>query len=156
MDKNKEQMLTLTKELLSCRAPSLPYPVFFFEQMIKLQIKDLKEGRPWKIVTPSQFLETFTHSEFSEQNLLCELYLHDKACLMDTQNNPVPLIGEIHLSSFASFVNNRVHWLSASHTIRKNEESLTLWIQREPRAPLFVISRHKRNLTFLYKFQQLD
>ena len=31
MEKDKEHMLTLTHELLSCRAPSLSYPIFLFE-----------------------------------------------------------------------------------------------------------------------------
>ena len=84
MEKNKEQMLNLTHELLSYGGPSLSYPVFLFKQMILFQIKALKKGRHWKIVTPSQFLETFTQSEFFEQNLLCELYLHARARMMDT------------------------------------------------------------------------
>ena len=58
--KDKEQMLPLTQELLSCRDPYLSYPIFIFEQMTLFKIKDLKEGGSWKIVTPSQFLETFT------------------------------------------------------------------------------------------------
>ena len=62
--KDKEQMLPLTQELLSCRAPYLSYPIFIFEQMTLFKIKDLKEGGSWKIVTPSQFLETFTQSNF--------------------------------------------------------------------------------------------
>ena len=106
-------------------------------------------------MTPSQFLETFTQSEFSEQNLMCELYFHDRAPLMDTQANPVPCIWDIHLRSFDSFVNNHVRWLSAPQTIRKNEDSSTLCIWGEPRAPLFVIAMHKINLTFPDEFWQL-
>ena len=34
MEKNKEHMVTLTQDLLSYRAPSPSYPVFFFEQII--------------------------------------------------------------------------------------------------------------------------
>ena len=84
MQKDKEQMLTLTQELLICRAPSPSYPVFLFEHMTLFKIKALKEGISWEIVTPSQFLETFTQGNFSEQNLLCELYLNEIAYLMDS------------------------------------------------------------------------
>ena len=52
MQKEKEQMLTLTQDLLSCRAPSPSYHVFLLEHMTLFKIKDLKKGRPWKIVTP--------------------------------------------------------------------------------------------------------
>ena len=115
----------------------------------------LKEGISWHIVTPSQFFETFTHSEFYEQNLLCELYMHDRSCLMDTQANPVPHIGYIHLRSFIYFGNNHVHWLSASHTIQRNEDISTLCIRGEPRSHLLLIARHKRNLTVPGKVNQL-
>ena len=64
MWKDKEKMLTLTHDLLSYRTPSKSYPVFLFEHMTLFHIKDLKEGRPWKIVTPSQVLETLTQSDF--------------------------------------------------------------------------------------------
>ena len=90
-------------------------------------------------MTPSQFLDTFNQSEFSEQNLLCELYLHDRACMMDTHANPIPRIGDIQLRSFSYFVNNHVHWLSSSHTIRRNEDSSTVWIRGEPRYSFFFI-----------------
>ena len=72
-----------------------------------------------------------------------------------TQSNPFPHIVDIHLRSFTSFFNNHVHWLSASQTIKRNEDSSTLWIQGEPRAPLFLIDKHKRKITFLDKFNQL-
>ena len=75
---------------------------------------------------------------------------------MDTQANPVPHIGDIHLISFSSFVINHVCWLRASQTIRRNEDSSTPWIHGEPRGPLFLITRHKRNLKFLDKTNQLD
>ena len=45
MQKDKEQMFTLTRDLLSCRAPS--YPMFLFEHMTLFKIKALKEGRSW-------------------------------------------------------------------------------------------------------------
>ena len=75
---------------------------------------------------------------------------------MDTQDNPVPHIGDIRLRSFVSFVNKHVHWLSASQTIQRNEDISTPWIRGEPRDPLFFIARHKRNLKFLDKVNQLD
>ena len=119
MHKEKEQMCTLTQELLSCRDPSPSYPVFLFQQMTLLKIRALKEGRPWKIMTTPHFLENFTRSDFAEHNFLCELYLHEMACLMDPQSNPVPHIGDIHLRSFTSFVTNHMHQWNASQTIHR-------------------------------------
>ena len=144
MEKDKELMLTLSHELFSCKPPSPSYPIFLFEHMTLFHIKDLKEGSTSQVVTPSQFLETFTQSEFSDQNLPCELYLHNRACLMDTQANPVPRIWDIHARSFTSFVTNHAHWWSSSQTIRRNEDSFTLSIHGEARAHVPLIARHKK------------
>ena len=135
MEKDKELMLTLSHELFTCKPPSPSYPIFLFEHMTLFQIKDLKEGSTSQVVTPSQFLETLTQSEFVCTKLLCELYLHDKTYLMDTKANPFPYIGDIILRSFTSFVLNHVCQLRPSQTIRRNEENFTLWIRGEPRAP---------------------
>ena len=108
MEKDKELMLTLSHELFSCKPPSPSYPIFLLEHMTLFQIKDLKQGSTSQVVTPSQFLETFTQSEFVCTKLLCELYLHDKTYLMDTQANPFPYIGDIILISFTPFVINHV------------------------------------------------
>ena len=59
MQKEKDQLHILSQELLSTMEPSPSYPVFLFEQIIWFKLKAVKEGRPYKIETSSQFLETF-------------------------------------------------------------------------------------------------
>ena len=78
-------MYILIQELLSYRAPSPSYSIFIFEQTTLFKIRSLKEGKPYHIMTTPQFLDTFTQSDFLRHNLLCELYLHEMACLMDSQ-----------------------------------------------------------------------
>ena len=58
MKKEKEQVYTLSQELLSCRGPSLSYSVFLYEQMTLFKLKSLKEGRPHQLFTVPQFLDT--------------------------------------------------------------------------------------------------
>ena len=48
--KEKEQMDTLTSELLSCRVPSPSYPMFLFEQMTMFKRRVLKEVKPCQIM----------------------------------------------------------------------------------------------------------
>ena len=64
MQKEKDQMYALSQELLSSRAPSPSYPVFLYEQMTLFKLKALQEGRPYQLLIPSQFLETFLSSSF--------------------------------------------------------------------------------------------
>ena len=81
-------------------------------------------------------------SIFNEQNLLCDLYLHDMACPMDIRSNPTPYLGDVQLRAFASFINNHVQWENAFHTISQNEANSNLWIRSEPQSPRFLLTLH--------------
>ena len=98
----------LFQELLGTRVPSSSYPVFLFEQFIWFKLRAVKEGRSYEIETSTKFLETFLGSDFEDQNLLCELYLHELAFPLDHNSNPVPFSGDVQLRDFSSFVSNHV------------------------------------------------
>ena len=83
MQKEKDQLYILSRELMSSRAPSPSYHVFLYEQFTWFKLKDLKEGRPYEVTYSTQFMETFIKSIVTEKNLLCELYLHEMACPLD-------------------------------------------------------------------------
>ena len=125
-------MYNLIQELLSCRAPYPSYPMFLYEKMALFKIRALKEGRPYKVFSTPKLLETFIKSDFLDQNLLCDFFLHERACPIDIHSNPVPYLGDIQLRSFTSFVTNHIHWWSSIHTIQKNEDTSTLWVQSDP------------------------
>ena len=91
-------------------------------------------------------MDTFIKNDFSDQNLLCELFLHERACPMDAHSNPVPYLGDIQLRAFTSFVTNHMHWWSAIQTIQNNEETSTLWVRSEPQSPTSLRIRHMRQL----------
>ena len=101
-------MYALSQELLGTRVPSSSYPIFLFEQFIWFELRDVKEGRSYEIATSVEFLETFLRSNFEDQNLLCELYLHEMACPLACHLNPIPFSGDVQLRAFASFVSNHV------------------------------------------------
>ena len=83
MQVEKDQLYTLSHELLGTRVPSSSCPVFLFKKFIWFKLRAVKEGRSYEIATSSKFLETFLGSDFEDQNLLCELYLHEMACPLD-------------------------------------------------------------------------
>ena len=68
------------------------------------------------------------------------------ACLMESQSNPVPHIGDIHLREFTTFVTNHMHWWDASQTIHRNEENSTFLIRSKPQDLVPLISRYKKHL----------
>ena len=79
-------------------------------------------------------------SSFTEQNLLCELYLLEMACPLDRYSNPAPYLGDVHLRDFSSFVSNHVQWESSFQTISQNEANSNLWIRHEPQSPLLLLT----------------
>ena len=128
MQVEKDQMHALSQELLGTRVPSSSYPVFLFEQFIWFKLRVVKEGRSYEIKTSAKFLETFLRSNFEDQNLLCELYLHEMACPLDRHSNPVPFSGDVQLRSFASFMSNHVQWERYFQTFSHNEAHSNLWV----------------------------
>ena len=85
--------------------------------------------------------------------MLCELYLHEVACPMNIQFNPISHIGDVHLRAFTSFFTNQMLWWNASLTIQKNEEKSTLWIRGEPQSYVAIIEKHQK---FLYSPSKVD
>ena len=136
-------MYDLSRELISTRKPSSSYPVFLFEQFVWFKLKAVQEGRLFEIATSEKILETFLGSNFEEQNLLCELYLHEMACPMDRHSNLVPFAGDVQLRAFASFVNNHVQWERYFQTFSHNEAHTNLWIRSEPQNPGILVARYK-------------
>ena len=104
----KDKLYTISQELLGTRVPSSSYPLFSFEQFIWFKLRVVKEGRPYEITTSAKFLERFLESDFEDQNLLCELYLHELACPLDLHSNPIPFSGDFQVRDFSTFVINHV------------------------------------------------
>ena len=67
MQVEKDQLYTLSHELLGTRVPSSSYPVFLFEQLIWFKLRDVKERRPDEIATSTKFLETLLESDLEDQ-----------------------------------------------------------------------------------------
>ena len=110
MEEEKDQIYALSHELLGTRVPSSSYPVFLFEQFIWFKLRAVKEGISYEIATSTKFLETFLASDFEDQNLLSEIYLHEMAYPLDRHSNPVPFLGDVQLRDFSFFVSNHVQW----------------------------------------------
>ena len=108
MQVEKDQLYTLSQELLGTRVPSSSYPMFLFEQFIWFKLKALKEGIPYEIATSAKFLETFLASDFIELNLICEIYLHELACPLDCYSNLALFLGDVQPRAFSSFFRNHV------------------------------------------------
>ena len=129
---------------LACPLGHHSNPTPFFGDV---QLRDFKEGIPYEIATLAKFLETFLESDFEEQNLLCELYLHELACPLGLHSNPVPFSSDVLLRYFSSFVSNHVQWEISFQTFSHNEAHSNLWIRSEPQNPHLLLARHQSVLS---------
>jgi hypothetical protein len=88
-------MFDLVQKLLATRKPSSNYSLFLIEQLAFFQIKSIKEGRPYAVFKPEDFVQTFAEASTIDQHLLCEVYLHNEAIPENIQLNLNPLVGDI-------------------------------------------------------------
>ena len=98
-------------------------------------------------MTSAKKFETFLRSNFEDQNLLCELYLHEMACRLDCHSNPIPSLGDVQLRAFASFVSNHAQWERYFQTFSQNESHSNLWIRSEPQTLSIFLDRHRSLLS---------
>jgi hypothetical protein len=96
------------------------------------QIKSIKEGRPHAVLNPADFVKTFAEASTMDQHLLCELYFHNEAIPENRQLNLNPLVGDIQIQAFTSFLNNQIIWKDDFLAAKHNEDNHLLWIRPEP------------------------
>jgi len=77
LTKDKREMYELVLNLLGSRVPSLSYPVFLWEIFYLFQLKAICDNRTYKGISNRILLNVFHSSNFDEQSLFCELFLHN-------------------------------------------------------------------------------
>ena len=139
-------MFSLVQKLLATRKPSLNYSLFLSERLVYFQLKAIKDGRPHEFLTVEQFVKTFAEAPASDQYLLCELYLHNEAMPENRQVNLTPIVGDVQISAFVSFLANQITWQTAFIASRHNEDNRLLWIRPEPSNPAIFVAEYHRFL----------
>lgn len=125
-------MFELCQRMLAARKPSFNYATFLRERLAFIQLKAIKEGRPYQVITSDQFMATFARAPKNDQNLLCELYLHNEAVSEERNINMTPVVGDTQLRAFISFLANQLTWQNAYISGLQNEQNCLLWIQTSP------------------------
>jgi hypothetical protein len=133
------KIFDLMHSLIATRKPSCNYSLFLVERLIWFQIKSIVEGKPYEVIEPTDFVKTFLAASTKDQHLLCEAYFHNEAIPENRLLNINPLVGDVQLRAFTSFLYNQILWQSNFSTVRNNEENKRLWIRPEPeRAARFI------------------
>jgi hypothetical protein len=133
------KIFDLMHSLIATRKPSCNYSLFLVERLIWFQIKSIVEGKPYEVIEPTDFVKTFLAASIKDQHLLCEGYFHNEAIPENRRLNINPLVGDVQLRAFTSFLYNQILWQSNFSTVSHNEDKKLLWIRPEPeRAARFI------------------
>jgi hypothetical protein len=133
------KIFDLMHSLIATRKPSCNYSLFLVERLIWFQIKSIVEGKSYEVIEPTDFVKTFLAASTKDQHLLCEAYFHNEAIPENRLLNINPLVGDVQLRAFTSFLYNQILWQSNFSTVRNNEDNKLLWIRPEPeRAARFI------------------
>ena len=98
-------------------------------------MKAVMEDRTYLCSSTCTFLDVFCASDFDEQSLLCELFLHNIICEHVSMQMVVTVfsyMGDLQLRAFVSFMKNQIEWHLAIKSMETNEEKTTLWVRAEP------------------------
>ena len=83
-----------------------------------------------------------------DQHLLCEAYFHNEAIPENRALNINPLVGDVQLRAFTSFLLNQITWQNDFTTVSNNEDKRSIWIRPEPQRAGIFIAQYR---TFLRK-----
>jgi hypothetical protein len=133
------KIFDLMHTLMATRKPSCNYSLFLIERLTWFQIKAIIEGKSYEVIQPTDFVKTFLAASIRDQHLLCEAYFHNEALPENRLLNINPLVGDVQLRAFTSFLYNQILWQSDFSAAKHNEDNKLLWIRPEPeRAARFI------------------
>jgi hypothetical protein len=132
----------LMQTLMATRKPSCNYALFLIERLTWFQIKAIIEGKSHEVIQPTDFVKTFLAASIRDQHLLCEAYFHNEAIPENRLLNINPLVGDVQLRAFTSFLHNQILWQSDFLAAKHNEDNKLLWIRPEPQRAARFISEY--------------
>jgi hypothetical protein len=136
------KIFDMMQQLMATRKPSCNYSLFLMERLMWFQIKSIIEGKPHEVISSIDFINTFVAASTRDQHLLCEAYFHNEAIPENKSLNINPLVGDVQLQAFTSFLLNQILWQGDFSAAKKNEDNRLLWIRPEPQGVATFISQY--------------
>jgi hypothetical protein len=136
------KIFDMMQQLMATRKPSCNYSLFLMERLMWFQIKSIIEGKPHEVISSIDFIKTFVAASTRDQHLLCEAYFHNEAIPENRSLNINPLVGDVQLRAFTSFLLNQITWQGDFSAAKNNEDNRGLWIRPEPQRAATFISQY--------------
>jgi hypothetical protein len=142
------KVFDMIQQLMATRKPSCNYSLFLMERLMWFQLRSIIEGKPYEVISSIDFMQTFEAASTKDQHFLCEAYFHNEAILENRTLNMNPLVGDVQLRAFTSFLLNQITWQGDFSAAKNNEDKRSLWIRPEPQRAGIFIAQYR---TFLRK-----
>jgi hypothetical protein len=123
------KIFDMIQQLMATRKKSCNYYLFLMERLMWFQIKSIIEGKPHEVISSIDFIQTFVAASTRDQHLLCEAYFHNEAIPENRSLNINPLVGDVQLRAFTSFLLNQITWQGDFSAAKNNEYNCSLWIR---------------------------
>jgi hypothetical protein len=136
------KIFDMMQQLMATRKPACNYSLFLMERLMWFQIKSIIEGKPHEVISSIDFIQTFVAASTRDQHLLCEAYFHNEAIPENRSLNINPLVGDVQLRAFTSFLLNQITWQGDFSAAKNNEDNRGLWIRPEPQGAATFISQY--------------
>jgi hypothetical protein len=117
------KIFDMMQQLMATRKPSCNYSLFLKERLMCFQIQSMIEGKPHEIISSIDFIQTFEAASTRDQHLLCEAYFHNEAIPENRLLNINPLVGDVQLRAFTSFLRNQILWQGNFSAAKNNEDN---------------------------------
>lgn len=109
-EEEKRQMFKFAEQAISCRSPARVYSMYLHEQWVGLQMIRLNNNKKFMMGNVDDFVDIYNDSSTREKDLLCELYQFKFFLEHELEWNPNPVVGDIQLRAFSSFIQNQIKW----------------------------------------------
>ena len=128
-------VLKLADQALACRPPPIFYDLCLKEQFLLFQLMLTLKNVNAKFKIAQEFYGLYQTLPPWQQNLLCELYVHNFFIPSETQWNPFIYIGFIHLRALMSQMSNEENYYMQLNNYKDGERIEPLPLRVESSNP---------------------
>ena len=126
-----DHALKLADQALACRPPPRVYALCLKEKYIFLQLMLTLRNVNVEFKSAQEFYGLYQTLPPWQQNLLCELYVHNFVIPTETEWNHLLYIGDVHLKAFMSWMSNEANYDRQLNDYRDEERVEPLLLRAE-------------------------